>query len=904
MTIEVSGPGGSGGISIDDITTLQSEIDAVADSIPQGGLRGANDIQWTGAASQGGSLPSNARLVPVGDGNERWIARSVEKDDTKFANWTAQAVAVQYFTPFFTSAASLPAGTNGTAGYTTTLVAAGDLGGGDVKYALGSGATDATHIAGLTLNQATGVLSGTPNMAGDFIVTVIATDELNGVGTLICTLHIAVAATPSLVLPPVPSIQPAINVAFSFDPRPFLQNLSAGTGIVWSSPSTPNHHLIINASTGIISGTPLTADGGHSFNITVQVTNGTTTLISNIQMTIPGPGLAITSGSLPVLQQSQAIASTTLTSTGGVGTVTWTSSGLPAGLALSSSGVLTGTPTGSGAYDAFITATDSTTPTPVAVTVEYTGTVAVAATPFSWFGGAADYNLTTDAGTPKVGDSIDLDLVARYAANAGGPVIVDSGASPSTPADGLDVNKIAAGHYGGTPSADTTVNPILRASNDGGVTWKSTQCHLTILKSVAGIDVSNFLGQMVLGDNTSVANGLQNMSTLAKAIATAKAGSGGKEYRLFSSQGTDDIGGRIYIGLHRSAFSSSAYISSGSSSTAGLSWWDLGNVQFYLLGGTGKQQPTNSLECIGVQIYNVDNLRVSINIDIRGGSQATPPGVGTGDPGFYSNGILLIGCSNEQGHCESYNNVGVTGNSSGGTNETFDFKLGKSRGGADLDILIAGKAFGDTGTSFASGVVNQQTPETAGAHAPLAKFKIIASWRRHVFGEFAGGPSQIMHDSAASDCPRGFYAEDGAPVAGAIRSPLLIIGESGMPSSPVTTLRCGSSAKNTGAIGTAASGGGLVGALDVQAHTSTNDNFGPYVTQGTTGPSSFTIAHSTIIGAPGSCLVGQGGGGATGPQNIGKVAVDTATCTVAGLGANPQNSPNVANASGAWTKLS
>jgi hypothetical protein len=68
---------------------------------------------------------------------------------------------------------------------------------------------------------------------------------------------------------------------------------------------------------------------------------------------------AITQSSLPAGTVGQTYGPSTLTATGGSGTYTWSATGLPPGLALSTAGVLSGIPTGAGSFTASITVTDS-----------------------------------------------------------------------------------------------------------------------------------------------------------------------------------------------------------------------------------------------------------------------------------------------------------------------------------------------------------------------------------------------------------------------------------------------------------------------------------------------------------------------------------------------------------------
>ncbi len=74
------------------------------------------------------------------------------------------------------------------------------------------------------------------------------------------------------------------------------------------------------------------------------------------------PGIVITTpGELPAALQNYPFTQVLLQH-GGVGQLTWSSSGTPTGLTLSPSGILTGTPTGSGPFSIPVTVTDSSTP--------------------------------------------------------------------------------------------------------------------------------------------------------------------------------------------------------------------------------------------------------------------------------------------------------------------------------------------------------------------------------------------------------------------------------------------------------------------------------------------------------------------------------------------------------------
>ena len=89
---------------------------------------------------------------------------------------------------------------------------------------------------------------------------------------------------------------------------------------------------------------------------------------------VPAP-LAISTTTLPAGTVGTAY-STTLAATGGVSPYSWSASGLPSGLTISSAGTISGTPTASGTFSASITVLDSTN-----AKVSASETIGVASTP-------------------------------------------------------------------------------------------------------------------------------------------------------------------------------------------------------------------------------------------------------------------------------------------------------------------------------------------------------------------------------------------------------------------------------------------------------------------------------------------------------------------------------------------
>ena len=142
-------------------------------------------------------------------------------------------------------------------GYSDQLTASG--GTGTLTWSVSSGSLP----PGLSLSSSTGLLSGTPTTGGSYAFTVKITDTAGGSATQAATL--VIAAVPSLANAAPPSGQAAVAYSDALA-------VTGGTGpFTWavSGGSLPAG-LTLNASTGVLSGTP-TAAGLYTF--TVQVTD-------------------------------------------------------------------------------------------------------------------------------------------------------------------------------------------------------------------------------------------------------------------------------------------------------------------------------------------------------------------------------------------------------------------------------------------------------------------------------------------------------------------------------------------------------------------------------------------------------------------------------------------------------
>ena len=236
---------------------------------------------------------------------------------------------------------------------------------GPYSYALGG-----SLPAGLTLNAASGTVSGTSTSTGSFTFNVTATDTgASGAGAPFnvrgsYTLAVAaptIAVTPATIATAIAGTAYSVALAGSGAVAPYSFSLGGGTlptGITLSA-------------TGVLSGTP-TASGSFPFSVTVRDTNGQTGTAS-LTLVVNVPTITITPATLPVAIQGIAY-SQTFTASGGIAPYRFAVStgSLPAGLALNTTtGVINGTPTASGTANFAITASDSTSGTAASVTVTY-----------------------------------------------------------------------------------------------------------------------------------------------------------------------------------------------------------------------------------------------------------------------------------------------------------------------------------------------------------------------------------------------------------------------------------------------------------------------------------------------------------------------------------------------------
>ncbi len=350
-------------------TTLATATYKTAYSATVAAAGGAGTLTYNLAS---GPLPAGLTLSPAGviSGTPTAVGTfpiSVTASDA-YGDAQTQNLSLKVVYPVLAvTTASLPTAYVGS-NYSQTLAATGGSGTGYAWTVAGGSSLP----AGLTLSTA-GVLSGKPTTAGSPSFSVMVTDSASNTGN----------ATYTLTINPAVSVTTATTLPTGYAGSNYSQTLAAtggsGTGYTWAVASGSALPAGLTLSTsGLLSGKPTTA-GTPSFSVTVTDSVGNTATVT-FTVTI-APGVTINPITLPAGYQGTAYPGATFTATGGTGTgYTWTwaaasGSTLPAGLSLSTGGVVSGTPTAAGTFSIVVTATDSasnTASTTVSLTVQAT----------------------------------------------------------------------------------------------------------------------------------------------------------------------------------------------------------------------------------------------------------------------------------------------------------------------------------------------------------------------------------------------------------------------------------------------------------------------------------------------------------------------------------------------------
>ena len=364
--------------------------------------------------------------------------------------------------PLTVTSTNLPAGAVGQS-YTQTLTATG----GTPPYQWAAG-TDFPRF--LTLDRASGTLSGTPTASGLNIFSVTVTDSANLTAT--GTVNLPINNGPPRITTQSPIFGGTVGA-------PYVQTFQATGGnppYTWTITSGDAGGLILDPATGNLQGTPQTTG---TFNFTIQAADrsGTTTTQA-FSLVVSPPTLAITTTSslppaavgVPYSQKLPVVAS------GGTAPYTWSLiSGAVPGLTFDPPSLtLSGTPSTAGAFNFTIQAADSTNLTA-------TRSLSLTVT-------AASLSITTSRQLP---DARLNEPYAQTITAAGGrpPYRWTSSGLPA----GLTINS-TTGQISGTPTAAGSFGIAITVS-DGALTNVADRFTLTVnLPSAPGVTISGLPG--------------------------------------------------------------------------------------------------------------------------------------------------------------------------------------------------------------------------------------------------------------------------------------------------------------------------------------------------------------------------------------------------------------------------
>jgi hypothetical protein len=214
---------------------------------------------------------------------------------------------------------------------------------------------------GLTLNGATGEVSGTPTAAGTYFMSLTVLDappNEENIGTAVVPIRILPAGSTFAF---VTQFLNNGEVGTAFCDQYVVENPSLGGTVSFGASGLPSG-LTLDPATGAVTGTP-TVDG--TFLVTLTANDGTHTISTNLSMVIAPSAASIFHWNFLGMPAAFAnveydrVPPIVLTAEGAAGAITYAATGLPAGMSYdAASGELSGTATQQGEYPVTFTATD------------------------------------------------------------------------------------------------------------------------------------------------------------------------------------------------------------------------------------------------------------------------------------------------------------------------------------------------------------------------------------------------------------------------------------------------------------------------------------------------------------------------------------------------------------------
>ena len=309
---------------------------------------GVKPYTWSITA---GSLPPGLKMdtsgvlsgTPTSAGSFNFTAKVTDHSEAH----VSQAFTLAINPPLqITSPPTLPPGSAGAA-YSQTLTATG--GSPPYSWSVASGSLP----AGLSLNQSTGKIAGTPTSSGTFQFSVHVSDGLSASATK--AFSITILATPLTVSP---DTLPDATAGLLYSvPLTVSGGTAPYTWLLVGGALPPG--ILLGPSTGIIRGAP-SATG--TFPFTIQVSDSLSgASFKNLSITVRGSSVAISTTTLANAQLGVSY-NQTLSANGGLAPYQWSISNgsLPPGLSLNpATGVISGAPTTAGNYSFLAQFTDN-----------------------------------------------------------------------------------------------------------------------------------------------------------------------------------------------------------------------------------------------------------------------------------------------------------------------------------------------------------------------------------------------------------------------------------------------------------------------------------------------------------------------------------------------------------------
>jgi len=329
---------------------------------------------------------------------------------------------------------------NGTVGVTYNSSFSASGGTAPYSYSITSGSLP----TGLSLNNSTGTLSGTPTAGGAFNLTITAADTNGATGSQTYSLTVS---APSITLSPGSLSNGTVGTPYSATlsstggTAPYSYTITSG--------SLPTG-LSLNTGTGAISGIPSVA-GAYNLTITATDTNSATR--SQAYSITIGAQVPVSTAVIAVVPANSSLNPITLNISGGAATSVAVASAASHGTATASGTSISYTPAAgfSGADSFTYTATNASgtsSPATVSITVSApTLTITPTTLPNGTQSTAYSQTLTTSAGT------------APYSYR------ITSGSLPA----GLSLNT-SSGVFSGTPTAGGAFNLTITVTDANGAT--------------------------------------------------------------------------------------------------------------------------------------------------------------------------------------------------------------------------------------------------------------------------------------------------------------------------------------------------------------------------------------------------------------------------------------------------